>query len=178
MEKVIWKVDGMTCSNCALTISKYLQKEGLQHVKVNPINGEVVFEMNGDTNKQTLQRGIESLGYDVKGDVATVQPRKRIFKNHGQRFLFCLVFTLPLMLHMFDRWIHIHWLMNPVVQLALCLPVYIVGMDFFGRSAIKSIRNGMPNMNVLIAIGATAAFIYSLTGTIFNWGEDFLFYET
>jgi Cu+-exporting ATPase len=179
MEKVVWKVDGMTCSNCALTISKYLQKEGLQHVKVNPINGEVVFEMNGDTNKQTLQRGIESLGYNVKPDAGSkVQPRKKIFKNHGQRFLFCLVFTLPLMMHMFDRWIHIHWLMNPLVQLALCLPVYIVGMDFFGRSAIKSLRNGMPNMNVLIAIGATAAFIYSLAGTIFNWGEDFLFYET
>jgi len=179
MEKVIWKVDGMTCSNCALTISKYLQKEGLEHVKVNPITGEVVFEMNGDSNKQKFQRGIEGLGYSVKADSLTgVQPRKKIFKNHKQRFLFCLVFTLPLMLHMFDRWIHIHWLMNPWVQLALCLPVYIVGMDFFGRSAIKSLRNGMPNMNVLIAIGATAAFIYSLAGTVFNLGEGYLFYET
>lgn len=179
MEKVSWKVDGMTCSNCALTISKYLQKEGLHKVKVNPINGEVVFEMNGETNKEKLQRGIESLGYNVKGDtISGVPPKKKIFKNHAQRFLFCLVFTLPLMLHMFERWIDIHWLMNPLVQLALCLPVYIVGMDFFGRSAIKSIRNGMPNMNVLIAIGATAAFIYSLAGTIFNLGGDYLFYET
>ena len=179
MEKVIWKVDGMTCSHCALTISQYLQKEGLQQVKVNPINGEVIFEMNGENNIQKLQKGIESLGYTVKSDaLTTIQPRKRIFKNHGQRFLFCLVFTLPLMLHMFDRWIHIHWLMNPLVQLGLSLPVYIVGMDFFGRSAIKSLRNGLPNMNVLIAIGATAAFVYSLAGTLLNLGEGYLFYET
>ena len=179
MEKVQWKVEGMTCSNCALTISKYLEKEGLQHVKVNPITGEVVFETNGNNNQQKIQKGIESLGYSVKGDsLASSQPPKKLFRNHGQRFLFCLIFTLPLMLHMLDRWIHIHWLMNPWIQLSLCLPVYIVGMDFFGRSAIKSLRNGMPNMNVLIAIGATAAFVYSLAGTLFNLGESYLFYET
>jgi Cu+-exporting ATPase len=51
-------------------------------------------------------------------------------------------------------------------------------MDFFGRSAVKSIRNGMPNMNVLVAIGATAAFVYSVAGTILNLGHGYLFYET
>ncbi|MGZ5134551.1 MAG: heavy metal translocating P-type ATPase, partial [Flavitalea sp.] len=179
MEKVNWKVEGMTCSNCALTISKYLQQEGLQQVKVNLINGDVAFELNGENNKQKIQKGIESLGYSVKADSPSgTQPNKKIFKNHWQRFLFCLVFTLPLMLHMFERWIDIHWLMNPWLQLALCLPVYIVGMDFFGRSAIKSLRNGMPNMNVLIAIGATAAFVYSLAGTLLGLGEEYLFYET
>ena len=134
MEKVVWKVDGMTCSNCALTISKYLQKEGQQQVKVNPINGEVVFETNQEVNKEKLQRGIESLGYTVKSDsLPAAKPRRKLFNNHKQRFLFCLVFTLPLMLHMFDKWIHIHWLMNPWIQLALTIPVYIVGMDFLGE---------------------------------------------
>ena len=179
MEKVVWKVDGMTCSNCALTISRYLQKEGLTQVKVNPITGEVIFESSEAGNKQKLQKGIESLGYTVKHDTpTTTQGRKKIFRNHKQRFLFCLVFAIPFTIHMFEPWVTIHWLMNPWVQLALCLPVYIVGMDFFGRSAIKSLRNGMPNMNVLIAIGATAAFFYSLTGTLFGLGEDYLFYET
>ncbi len=80
---------------------------------------------------------------------------------------------------MFEKFgLHIHWLMNPWVQLGLCLPVYIVGMDFFGRSAIKSIRNRMPNMNVLVAIGATAAFVYSLTGALLNLGPQYLFFET
>ncbi len=51
-------------------------------------------------------------------------------------------------------------------------------MNFFGRSAVNSIRNGLPNMNVLIAIGATAAFLYSLGGTVFGSGPAYLFYET
>jgi len=79
---------------------------------------------------------------------------------------------------MFDKWMHLHWLMNPWLQLGLCLPVYIIGMDFFGRSAWKSIRNGMPNMNVLVALGATAAFVYSLAGTLLKLGPTYLFYES
>ena len=73
---------------------------------------------------------------------------------------------------------HIHFLMNPWIQLAICIPVYLVGMGYFGVSAVKSLRHGIPNMNVLIAIGATAAFVYSLIGSIGNLGMDYVFYET
>ena len=76
------------------------------------------------------------------------------------------------MLHMIPG-LHIHWLMNPWLQLGLTIPVYIVGMDFFGRSAWKSLRNGLPNMNVLIALGATAAFVYSLYGTLTGQAENY-----
>ena len=179
METTNWKVEGMTCSNCSLTVARFLEKKGKRNVKVNLISGEVIFDKDDNKDNDNLIEGIEELGYKVKTDApASRQPKKRIFENHLQRFLFCAIFTLPLLLHMLDRWIHIAWLMNPWVQLALCLPVYIVGMDFFGRSAIRSISNGMPNMNVLIAVGATAAFVYSLTGTLFNLGEGYLFYET
>ena len=81
------------------------------------------------------------------------------------------------MLHMIPG-LHIHWLMNPWVQLSLTLPVYIVGMSFFGRSAWKSLRNGLPNMNVLIAVGATASFVYSLYGTLTGQAANYMFYET
>jgi Cu+-exporting ATPase len=179
MEKTNWKVEGMTCSNCSLTVTKYLEKKGKRNVKVNLISGDVVFENDDEKDLDSVIEGIEGLGYKVNTLTNTSrQPKKRLLSNHFQRFIFCAIFTLPLMLHMFDRWLHIEWLMNPWVQLALCLPVYIVGMDFFGRSAIKSISNGMPNMNVLIAIGATAAFVYSLAGTLFNLGGGYLFYET
>lgn len=178
MKKVNWKVDGMTCSNCALTVQQYLTNEGLDNVKVNLMGGEVSFDIDGKSEQQII-KGIESLGYTVQNEDTQAPKRgKRIFADHKQRFLFCLVFTIPLMLHMFDKWYHIHWLMNPWVQLGLCLPVYLVGMDFFGRSAIKSIRNRLPNMNVLIAIGATAAFVYSLTGALLNLGPEYLFFET
>ncbi|HSB93598.1 MAG TPA: cation-translocating P-type ATPase [Flavitalea sp.] len=179
METIHWKVEGMTCANCSLAVTKYLQKQGAQEVKVNLINGDVSFVAANGGNAGTLSKGINDLGYTVINDQQQGQvPKKRLFRNHWQRFLFCLVFTLPLMLHMFERWLPIHFLMNPWVQFALALPVYIVGMDFFGRSAIKSIRNRMPNMNVLIAIGATAAFVYSLVGALLNLGPDYLFFET
>jgi Cu+-exporting ATPase len=60
----------------------------------------------------------------------------------------------------------------------LTLPVFIVGMMYFGKNAIRSIMGGVPNMDVLIAIGAMASFIYSLYGTLTGQAEQFMFYET
>ncbi len=179
METVQWKVEGMTCANCALTIRKYLENQGQQNVKVNPIDGDVSFDLVESAPPEKLIKGIQGLGYYVKSEHDQVRKAARPFlHNHLRRFFFCLPFTLVLMLHMLDGLVHIHWLMNPWVQLAISLPVYFVGMSFFGRSAIKSLRNGIPNMNVLIALGATAAFFYSLIGTLMGWGSQYLFYET
>jgi Cu+-exporting ATPase len=176
MEKVNWKVEGMSCTNCALTVNKFLQGKGMQQVKVNFMGGDVSFEMPNPTPVHELAKGIEELGYHVATGETTVK-NKRIFKNHFQRFLFCVVFTAPLMLHMLPG-VHIHFLMHPYVQLALTIPVFIVGMDFFGRSAVKSLAKGIPNMNVLIALGAIAAFGYSLYGTLTGQAAQYMFYET
>ena len=180
METMNWKVDGMTCSNCALTISKYLEKEGVKNVKANPASGEVLFDLNDNTDTDKLEKGLESLGYQVaeRNGIITKPEEKKRMNKFLRYVLICAPFTLILMLHMFDKWIHVHWLMNPWLQLALCTPVYIIGMNFFGRSAWKSIRNGMPNMNVLVAVGATAAFVYSLYGTLTGQSEQYMFYET
>ncbi len=178
LEKVNWKVEGMSCTNCALTVNKFLEGKGMQDVKVNFMGGDVSFEMPAQTPKQELAKGIEGLGYHVvTGEAGDTKKDTRIFKNHLQRFRFCIVFTLPLMLHMIPG-VHIHFLMDPYVQLALTIPVFIVGMDFFGRSALKSILKGIPNMNVLIAVGAVAAFGYSLYGTIIGQAQQYMFYET
>ncbi len=179
MEKVTWKVDGMTCANCALTINKFLEKQGMQQIRVNPIDGDVSFELMEGTDKNRLKKGIDDLGYHVSSDAVGDKKTKAAFlSTNVQRLVFCLPFTLVLMLHMLESVVHIHWLMNPWIQLALCLPVFLIGMNFFGRSAIKSIRNKMPNMNVLVALGALAAFVYSLIGTLIGQGEQYLFYET
>lgn len=187
MEKIDWKVEGMTCSNCALSISKYLSKEGATDVKVNPIDGAVNFTAPPETSLPALKKGISSLGYEVVNEGLDPHHGHNhgrsggwpfFLSNNKKRLLFCLPFTLVLMLHMLDNWIHMHWLMDPWIQLALCLPVFIVGMAYFGRSAIKSIMSGIPNMNVLVALGALAAFVYSLTGAILNLGPTYLFFET
>ena len=182
MEKIEWKVEGMDCTNCALTITRYLQKEGQKEVNVNFIGGDVSFETDGQKSKEELSKGIAGLGYKVVSEAMAVPIQhsafniQHLFSNHLQRFLFCLPFTLVLMLHMLP-W-HIHFLMNPWIQLAICTPVFIVGMSYFGVSAAKSLRRGIPNMNVLIAMGAFAAFVYSLIGTIGSLGMDYIFYET
>src|SRR6478609_7760911 len=101
METVHWKVEGMTCSNCSLAVSKYLQKEGAKEVKVNLINGDVSFVAGDGKETGSLSKGIHDLGYTVIDEkLKGPAPKKRFFKNHWQRFLFCLVFTVPLMLHM------------------------------------------------------------------------------
>ncbi|HVG40195.1 MAG TPA: cation-translocating P-type ATPase, partial [Chitinophagaceae bacterium] len=182
MEKIQWKVEGMTCSNCALTVHKFLEKKGAHSVAVSVINGDVSFEVTEKEKQQQLAEGIESLGYKV--DALQIPQSRNIrsfLSTNLQRFWTCLPFTAILLLHMFPSLHHnaaFSWIMNPWVQLALTIPVFLIGMRFFGRSAIKSLRNGVPNMNVLITIGSASAFIYSLVGTLMHWGSDYLFYET
>jgi len=179
MQQINWRVAGMDCTNCALTVRRYLEKEGAGSVKVNFVDGNVSFRIDGDNEPGQLKKGIDDLGYKVMGDIDVVQreqvPSMNIYLKYT---LLCLPFTLVLLLHMFHGVLGWHWLMDPWIQLALCIPVYLIGMYYFGRSAWKSIRNGIPNMNVLIAVGATAAFVYSLIGTLLGLGENYLFYET
>jgi Cu+-exporting ATPase len=71
-----------------------------------------------------------------------------------------------------------HIFMNPLVQLGMTIPVFIIGMGYFGKSAWNSLLNGIPNMNVLVSIGALASFGYSLYGTFIGKGMEFAYYET
>ena len=175
MESVKLKVDGMSCTNCALSIHKYLETSGIEAPKVSFMDGEVQFDMPQEINKETLIKGIQKLGYKVRG-----QEEKQVKKwldNDKDRALFSFVFTVPLVLHMIPG-VHIHFLMNPYVQLALTLPVFILGISYFGKSAWYSITQGIPNMNVLVSIGSLASFGYSLYGTIIGQGASFAYYET
>jgi Cu+-exporting ATPase len=175
MDNIHWKVDGMSCTNCALSIHKYLESEGIKEPKVNFIDGAVEFEIVGETNLDKLKKGISSLGYKVRGEDEAII--KKFLDNNKERALFSLIFTLPLIIHMIPG-IHIHLLMNPYVQLILTLPVFIVGMNYFGKSAWNSMMKGIPNMNVLVSIGALASFGYSLYGTLIGKGMEFAYYET
>ncbi|MES2774365.1 MAG: cation-translocating P-type ATPase [Bacteroidota bacterium] len=184
MEQVKWKVDGMDCASCAAAITKSLQKQGMANIKVNHVSGDVSFEtveLNGAVDKAA--KDVESLGYQVAANGETAMDHHGHDHSHDNapginkhifRFLICLPFTLVLMAHMWLPW---HWLHNGYVQLALTIPVFIVGMNYFGVSAWKNLRKGIFHMNVLIALGSTAAFVYSLIGLLTNRPE-FQFFET
>ena len=176
MENIQWKVDGMSCTNCALSIHKYLNSKGIQEPKVNFMEGEVQFELVDPAQKPALIKGIQDLGYKVRGQAAE-EVAKKWLDNNKERAFFSLIFTIPLMVHMIPG-IHIHWLMQPYVQLGLTLPVFLVGINYFGKSALNSLKHGIPNMNVLVSIGALASFGYSLYGTLIGQGAQFAYYET
>ncbi|MDB5060629.1 MAG: ATPase [Mucilaginibacter sp.] len=166
-------VTGMHCNNCAMSIHKILEKKGLQNILVNFASEEVKFSTTDGAILPQVIKDIESLGFKVVDDINLQQTA--FYEKVENKFIVCAIFTAPLLLHMLFPW---HFLHNSIVQLILCLPVFIVGCLHFGKSAFSSIKNGVPNMDVLIFIGSASAFVYSLTGTIQHLGEHYLFYET
>ncbi len=180
---VNWKVEGMTCANCALSINRVLEKKGMQNVMVNAANGDVHFDMEEETDVDAVALAVEKLGYKVYAEEDAINQQDGVgegkpgINKKMLRFWITLPFTLLLMLHMIPG-LHWSWLMNPWVQFGLALPVYLIGMEYFGRSAWRSLKGGIPNMDVLIALGATAAFGYSTYGLFTPTPGNFLFFET
>ena len=167
-------VAGMHCSNCALSVHQLLEKKGMSDIYVNFVTEEVRFTTT-DTNKvDALKKEISRLGYQVSSSGEEVEQEK-FYQRIENKFLFSLIFTIPLFIHMFLSW---HILHLPWVQFSLCLPVFVVGIFHFGRSAWHSINNKLPNMDVLIFIGSSSAFLYSFIGTFLHLGSNYLFYET
>ena len=173
------KVEGMTCGNCALTISRYLEKQGVKEITANAASGDLNFTAPATVDVDRIYKGIDQLGYKViRPEDAHDHDHAHDHGNLGRLLLICVLFTAPLLLHMFvgkDSLLN-----NPWLQLTLCLPVYAIGLWHFGRSAWRSLRSGVPNMDVLIIMGASAAFIYSLIGVFLIRGEahHYLFFET
>ncbi len=176
-QKIKLRVSGMDCVNCATGIERFLQRKGAKDIFVDYASGEVSFipPANNGISLDKLKQGIQKLGYTV------VEPEdKTPFWTLERKFFFSLLFTLPLVLEHFGMMAGfklLPFLHNPWWQLALCLPVFLLGFVHFGSSALGSLRAGLPNMDVLIFTGSTAAFIYSLIGTFSN-KPDYIFYET
>jgi Cu+-exporting ATPase len=166
-------VTGMHCNNCALSIHKLLEKKGLNDILVDFASEEVKFSTTDESVLPGVIKDIEGLGFKVVDDPALHIPK--FYEKIENKFIFCAAFTAPLLLHMVLPW---HFLHLPYLQLLLCLPVFVVGCLHFGKSAWSSVKGGMPNMDVLIFIGSTSAFIYSLVGTLQNLGAQYQFYET
>jgi Cu+-exporting ATPase len=166
-------VTGMHCNNCAISVHKLLEKKGFHDISVDFASEEVKFTAGNIIAIADAIKSIEGLGYKVIGDAAS--HKEKFYEKIENKLIFCAIFTIPLLSAMLLPW---HFLHEPIVQLILCLPVFIVGCLHFGKSAWHSVKGGVPNMDVLIFIGSTSAFIYSLVGTIENLGMNYQFYET
>ena len=176
-EKIKKQIEGMTCSNCAAGVKKHLVNKGLEDVNVNFSTGEATCNINSLQNRNDVENIIQKLGYSI------IKPNKEIKNNISkvERYFYStLIFTLPLFSHMFFS--EDSFIQNPILQFFLCLPVYIIGVTYFGKSAWSSLKTGIPNMDVLIFIGSSAAFFYSIYGwLIFGTTSEmhhYLFFET
>ncbi|MEZ5045594.1 MAG: cation-translocating P-type ATPase [Chitinophagaceae bacterium] len=170
-----YQVDGMTCGNCALTIKNQLEKKGAKEILANASTGDIIFQLEESDDVKPFLDTIEKLGYHIRSenDATTMQESDKV----KTLLLISGIFWLPLIAHMFLSWKPLHqaWL-----QCTLATPVYIIGVYYFGQSAWRSIRNRLPNMDLLVFLSSSAAYFYSLLGWIYfpNRVHDFLFFET
>ena len=171
--KIILHVKGMTCANCAAGIKKHLESKGVAEVNVNFSTGEASCKLSNEHTGKQVENIIKKLGYSV----LSVAKEKSLSKVE-KYFYFTLLFTPLLFSHMFLS--AESFLQNPILQFFLCLPVYIIGILYFGKSAWSSLKSGVPNMDVLIFLGSSSAFFYSIYGWILfaEQAHHYLFFET
>lgn len=186
-------IQGMSCSNCVARIERHLNKLPGVNASVNLITerGTVHFDEKMITVPQLIEQ-VESLGFKAQvneqSELWESELDKRSSRTHMWRFIISAVLAFPLLLTMI---VHFQLplpvpdiLLNPWMQLALATPIqFLIGWPFY-RGAYKSLKNGGANMDVLVALGTSAAYFYSLVETIRSIGTQVpyeslnLYYET
>ncbi len=178
-QNTILHIEGMDCANCATGITKSLQKSGMENVHVDFATGEAVFYTKDKSTLPSAIKDVQRLGYKII-DSRLKENNDGKLSTIEKRFYVSLPFTILLFFsHMLLS--HDFFLNKPLSQLLLCLPVFIIGIMQFGKSAVGSVRIGVPNMDVLIFIGSASAFIYSLAGMYLysaHEAHNYLFFET
>ena len=186
-QRVTFAVTGMTCATCALRIEKGLKNvAGVSQASVNLATERATVEYDpGVIEDGRFERLIRDLGYDAVIEASQdtdsgalsdstdkeKELRQREIRKLRLSFIVSAILSFPLLAAMFAGMFRIEALMflhNPVVQLALATPVqFVIGYRFY-KHAFKSIRSGSPSMDVLVALGTSAAYLYSIYNGFFR----------
>jgi len=176
-EVVDLNLEGMFCAACAVKIEKVLNKTpGVTNAVVNFAMETARVEYNkSDVSITDIQQRVEKLGYKAvtkQEDGDPSEHREKAIKEQKRKLLFSAILSLPLLWSMVSHFSFLSWIwmpdlfMNPWFQLALATPVqFYIGKQFY-VGAYKSLRNKSGNMDVLISLGTSAAYFYSLYLTI------------
>ncbi|WP_066370809.1 heavy metal translocating P-type ATPase [Neobacillus fumarioli] len=170
-----FQITGMTCAACANRIEKGLNKlQGVNDATVNLALERATIEYNPSLiSMQDIIKRVETLGYGIisEAENGTNRREKEIKKQQG-KFIVSAILSFPLLWAMvshfsFTSFIYLpKILMNPWVQLVFATPVqFIIGKQFYA-GAYKALRNKSANMDVLVALGTSAAYYYSLYETL------------
>ncbi|AQQ64386.1 MULTISPECIES: heavy metal translocating P-type ATPase [Bacillus] len=183
-DKAEFTVSGMTCAACANRVEKRLNKlDGVNKATVNFTLESATVDFNPDeVNVNEMKSAITKLGYklEVKPDDqdASTDHRLQEIERQKKKFIISFILSFPLLWAMvshfsFTSFIYLpDMLMNPWVQLALATPVqFIIGGQFY-VGAYKALRNKSANMDVLVALGTSAAYFYSVYLSIQSIGSS------
>jgi Cu+-exporting ATPase len=193
MQRIELPIVGMTCARCSATVERTLKKKvpGVLSASVNFGTETASVEFDPTvTNTQAMAQEVEKAGYELvipaegtDEQDAEQAARDRELRNQKRYFLVGLIFTLPLFAMSMGRdffllgdWAHAVW-MNWLF-FALATPVqFYTGWGFY-TGGWKSVRGGSANMDVLVALGSSAAYFYSMAVLLLPGVGEHVYFET
>ncbi|NFO12432.1 heavy metal translocating P-type ATPase [Clostridium botulinum] len=169
------KVEGMTCSACANRVERVTKKiEGVQESNVNFATEKLTIVVDEDvTGYSDIKTAVEKAGYKLEKEDKAKEDKKESnpAKELLNRFIISVILTVPLLIISMGHMVGMHLpsiidpMINPLnfalIQIALTLPVMLVGYKFY-KVGIKNLFKLSPNMDSLISIGTLAAFLYGI----------------
>lgn len=182
-------ITGMTCANCSARVEKELKAtEGVLEANVNLATEKATVQFDGNLTAENLIQRVESIGYGAilfdEAHKQKIQEEKATYLGKMKRDLILSeVLTAPLMIAMIAMLLGshagwVHFLHLPLVQLILVTPVQFgVGQRFY-RGAYHALKTKAPNMDVLVAMGTSAAFALSVYNGFFNPHNSDLYFES
>ena len=179
-QQIVLPITGMHCEGCASTISHNLeQMTGILTANVSIATDQAAITFNPTAlNEETIVEKIRSLGFDVVDPDSEAEERDAELKRQKLQFGVGLLFTLPLFLlsmgsdmGLIGGWsddITVKWIM-----FALALPVQTYCAQDYYIGSIKALRNRSANMDVLVAMGSSVAFLFSVVVLIaLSWNNE------
>lgn len=173
MRKSSIKIGGMTCASCSARIEKVLGKtDGIESAAVNLATETALVVHDDSVSVTDIISRIEKIGFTAKeiekNDEASNEEEKlNEIKKLRVSFIIAAILTFPLIIGMFLNFAEIHnnvtmFLHNPYYQLIVATPVqFVIGWRFY-KHGFAALRSKSPNMDVLIALGTSAAYFLSI----------------
>ena len=176
MRDYTFKVEGMSCSACANRVERITKKiDGVESANVNFATEKLTVRVDAEKVRYSdIKLAVDKAGFKLikeEDQIKEVSKKKDESKILLNRFIFSLIFTVPLLIismgHMVGMPLPsiIDPMKNPLnfalVQLVLTIPVMVAGYKFY-KIGYKNLFKLSPNMDSLIAIGTSAAVAYGL----------------
>ncbi len=172
-KELTFEIQGMTCAACSARIEKVMNKtDGIEQANVNLTLETGMIRFDEDKlSEQDIIKKIQMIGFDAnvrKEDEQSIDHKAIEIKKRTTTFIISALFSFPLLWTMFAHFSFTSGvyvpdiLMNPYVQWALASVVqFAIGWQFY-KGAYYSLRNKSANMDVLVALGTSAAYFYSV----------------